>query len=264
MCIGVFVENTKKRVSYKLAMETSVTSAEVIAISIATQIIEEDQLQNYVIYTDSRSACLMLANAKESKSDEAILVDILDKCYKWKTSVQWIPSHVSISGNEIADQLAKAGVTSNVAVSHKIPLKDAFLNAKSSLERRTNQWYEAYSEEKGTKFYERHPKFYKAAWYKNVDMKGSNVKLINRLMTTHDYSKYWLHRMKISDDADCELCGEPETSEHLILHCPRFGRIRMQFSFDNKFLNLTELFKTGKLELLNEVAEFIRRTKLDL
>nr|XP_019529549.2 uncharacterized protein LOC109401447 [Aedes albopictus] len=262
--IGVYVENTRRRMSYKLAMETSVTSAELIAIQLATSIVEEDRLQNYVIYTDSRSACLMLANAKDSKTDEGILIEILVKCQRWNIAIQWIPSHVSISGNETADALAKAGAASDEVLSHPIQLKDAFLNAKNMLERRTNQWYAEYSAEKGTKFYTVQPNFYNAAWYKKVDMKGSDVKLINRLMISHDYSKYWLHRMKISDDAECELCGEPETSEHLVLHCPRFGIIRMQFSFDNKFANLTELFKTGKKELFKEVAEFIRTTKLDL
>lgn len=262
--IGVFVENTMRRVSYKLAKETSVTSAELIAIHTATRLIEQDQLQSYVIYTDSRSACLMLAYAQESRTEEGILIDILKNCQKWSTAIQWIPSHVSIGGNETADGLAKAGVTSNEVLNHQIQLKDAFLNAKTVLERRTNRWYEAYSEEKGTKFYEVQPEFYKAAWFNKVDIQGSNVKLINRLMVSHDYSKFWLHRMKISDNADCELCEESETSEHVILHCPRFNILRMQFSFDNKFTSLVELFKTGNHTLFKEVAEFVKMAKLDL
>lgn len=262
--IGVFVENIKRRVCFKLSRETSVTSAELIAIQQATRIIEQEHLQNYVIYTDSKSACIMLITALESKTKEGILADILTCCQRWNISIQWIPSHVSISGNETADMLAKNGVNSDNVLHNKILLKDAFLNAKTMMEKRTRRWYESYSEEKGKNFFSSQPEFYTASWFKDVDMKGSDIKLINRLMVGHDYSKYWLTRMKILDDSDCEICAEPETSEHLILHCPRLGMLRMQFSFDNRFATLSDLFKTRNESLFKEVVKFIRIAKLDL
>ena len=160
--------------------------------------------------------------------------------------------------------LAKAGVNSENVLQNKIQLKHAFFNAKLVLKGKAVEWYKSYSEEKGIKFDEIQPDFYKATWFKKVDMRGYEVKLVNRLMVSHDCSKFWLHRMKILDDAECEVCEVPEISEHTILHCPRFGRIRMHFSFDNKFSTLVELWKKNDSDLYKEVTEFIRLAKLDL
>ncbi|XP_058827421.1 uncharacterized protein LOC131687357 [Topomyia yanbarensis] len=94
--IGVYIENTKQRLSYRLNNETSITSAELKAIRVALDCVEDQHLKDFVIYTDSRTACVMLDSVQHSKEGEQMLVEILDICYKWNISVQWIPSHVDI------------------------------------------------------------------------------------------------------------------------------------------------------------------------
>ncbi|GBM14075.1 hypothetical protein AVEN_209963-1 [Araneus ventricosus] len=64
------------------------------------------------ILTDSRSSIQHLANWHRVRDNTEM--NILNKlkslsvCYRIR--LQWIPSHVNIQGNEIADALAKAGV----------------------------------------------------------------------------------------------------------------------------------------------------------
>lgn len=262
--IGIFIEGSKQRFHYRLVTETSITSAELIGIEKATSLIDALQLENFVIYTDSRSACIILQNALEDKRGEDIVIDILTICSKWNTSIQWIPSHVGILGNEVADQLAKAGLSSSNTIDNKLLQKDAHLHFKRQLDLQTAEWYHTCSLEKGKTFYQIQQTFSSTPWYNKIQFNGREVRLINRLMSGHDYSRFWLARMKIVSDADCDWCQVAETAEHVILHCPKYGIRRMNYSFDNKFGSLSDAFKSKDLEIYKEIAEFVRLIKMNL
>ncbi|KXJ74835.1 hypothetical protein RP20_CCG012895 [Aedes albopictus] len=207
----------------------------------------------------------MLETVREEKAGPAVLVEILNIAQAWGTSFQWIPSHVSIEGNEIADGLAKLGLQDDAPVFHnRLFMKDAIHRFRSISEQQTTQWYQEYSTEKGKKFYDIQPAFSTKPWYTNVDLPGSDVRLINRLMTGHDFSKFWLARMKLEETEECELCDEPETADHLIMHCPRFGILRSKFDFELQFHSLQDLLKSKNMKVYREVTDFIRQAKLSL
>ncbi|XP_055614126.1 uncharacterized protein LOC129760500 [Uranotaenia lowii] len=261
--IGVFFEMTNLRLSMLLGKETSITSAELIAIREATRIIEERSLVRSVIYTDSKASCLMLQAAQESKQDERILIEILRVCSLHQVAIQWIPSHVSIQGNEIADSLAKHGLQSANVYENHFMVKDSMAFFKRYLGEKTESWYSSYSEEKGKIFHSIQPKFSKTPWFIGQDMDGRDIRLLNRLMTTHDYSKYWLARMKIVEDANCETCSVPETANHIIIECPRFTSLRLQYDFNGLYSNIQDIFKSKTIMHYKEIVEFVRKTKIE-
>lgn len=261
--IGIYIESTKERSIHRLENETSITSAELIAIQQAVRLVNMMELQHYVIYTDSRSSCIMLEEAQDSREGEAILVEILTTCWKWKTGIQWIPSHVNIEGNHIADDLAKIAVNSENVLRNNLQLTDALHHFKDRLLQKTMEWYTAYSVDKGHTFNRFQSSFSYTPWYFGTEMAGKDIRLLNRLITGHDYSKAWLARMRLADDPLCDLCLEPETSEHVILHCPQFGIGRMKYGFDNKFRTLPEAFNTRDIEVYKEIVQFVRENKLN-
>lgn len=263
--IGIFVEGQRRRYYYRLQHNTSITSAELTAIWVAMQIVEEGQLLHYVVLTDSRSSCQMLESGIDTGEGETVIAEILRIAKSWRVSIQWVPSHIQVSGNDVADMLAKEGTKDGAPVfENKLLLKDLFLEFTKQLEDRTKRWYEEASQEKGKKFYAIQPTWNAQPWFTKADLKGKDVRLLNRLMSGHDYSKYWLAKMKLKDDPNCDLCDEHETAEHVILHCPRFGMQRQQYSFDCRYANLEEIFKTGNKKLFEEVANFVKEMKLDL
>merc|ERR1711860_325105 len=68
---------------------------------------------NFVIFTDSLSALQALENFSSSQDrDICRLAQSLNKlltCYDVQATLQWIPGHEDVRGNERADRLAKEG-----------------------------------------------------------------------------------------------------------------------------------------------------------
>lgn len=188
------------------------------------------------------------------------------KIVRWGVAIQWIPSHVNIRGNEIADSLAKHAIDGTITISNVILIKDAFVILNNKLLEKVNLWYRDYVEieGKGIKFYNFQNVIEKRPWFFNTDLSGTEVRLLNRLLSGHDYSKSWLAKMKLADDPDCEICQEPETAEHVILFCSRFGRIRAMYSFECKFKSLLDLFQSKDLATFKEVVKFLKQIKLEL
>ena len=93
---------------FRLPNNSSVFSAELKAIDLALNHIEQDAYWRYIIYTDSLSAMQALEG---ETTDNPIIVSLLEKlsrlCERADIVFCWLPSHVGISGNEEADKAAK-------------------------------------------------------------------------------------------------------------------------------------------------------------
>ncbi|XP_053683669.1 uncharacterized protein LOC128733859 [Sabethes cyaneus] len=261
--IGIYVEGINKSITYHLANEVSITEAELIAIKVALYTIAESNLQEAVIYTDSRAACEILKLAKEQDEREEIVDEILETADKWNISLQWIPSHIGVIGNDIADKLAKRGTIDGQILENKISYKDAYWILKSRKTLKTNTWYNDYAKEKGQTFFQLQPEIKAKPWFIGLTLNGQQVRLLNRLMAGHDWSKYWKHKMKITENPNCEICEESETAEHLILHCTKFNNIRIKYSFI-KYKKLIDVFKTKNTSLYKEITDFVKETGLEI
>ena len=100
---------------FRLPNNSSVFSAEVKAIDLALNHIEQDAYWRYIIYTDSLSAMKALEGGK---TDNPLVVNLLEKlsrlCERADIVFCWLPSHIGISGNEEADKAAKDALSLEV------------------------------------------------------------------------------------------------------------------------------------------------------
>lgn len=262
--IGIFVAYNNSRYSYKLELETCITTAELIAIDQALSIIDQEKISFAVIYTDSKSSCLIINSGQYSSKTPQLVNQIIAKAVKWNVSLQWIPSHTNITGNETADSLARTAISGTLTIPNCILLSDAFGLFKNKSIENTNEWYREYAIEKGKQFYQFQKTVNKEAWYFDKGLSNQNVRLLNRLITGHDWSKYWRAKMKLVDSELCEICDEPENGEHVVLHCVRFGIVRSKYSFDCRFRNLIDLFNSKNIDTLIDVCKFLKEINMDI
>jgi len=93
------------------------------------------QLNDVWIFSDSRSAIQHLAEWHNVR--DCAGVDILQKLKEMSLShrihLQWIPSHVDIFGNEMADGLAKAGAEETVAPFAPLTYLELFSKCKTKI-----------------------------------------------------------------------------------------------------------------------------------
>ena len=106
--------------------------AEKIAIKTAIQLIHqrfellESKPTDVIIFSDAKSALKALQNPpyQDQKTSEIALgISNLIAAHAVHVTLQWIPGHCNISGNEKADKLAKIGATKpqKIPLVHKIP-----------------------------------------------------------------------------------------------------------------------------------------------
>ncbi|GBM03968.1 hypothetical protein AVEN_99172-1 [Araneus ventricosus] len=97
-------------VSYKLHSFTSVFSSEITAVYFALKYIDVHEIRKSILYTDSIS---LLEFLRSSSTHNPLIEEVKD-FYRHLLSkgsrilFSWVPSHLGITGNELADKSAKS------------------------------------------------------------------------------------------------------------------------------------------------------------
>lgn len=149
--IGVFDETNDVRIAVQLKLDTSIMTAETLAIKVAMQHIAERSIHHgAVLLTDSQAACAFLKKNRNSRTRNAVAHEILEMARTFGVTIQWIPGHVEVSGNRIADELSRAALGSGTArVENDIFLHDAISYIEELRASKINKWYQEYVRLKG-------------------------------------------------------------------------------------------------------------------
>lgn len=237
---------------------------ELNAINKAVDLMIEDGIQKAVIFTDSKNACLLLKN----NTSHNYLVNIINKKVNSSNlnhlTLVWVPSHVGISSNERADYFAKQAADVGCVIPSSLAIKDACSTIYDAL---WNEWVNKYrllSISKGTYFAQFFPSPPKRYWHSDWHLEPGEIKLINRLLAGHTYSKVYLHQIKAADTNLCPVCSVPETENHSIFICKKYDHLRSEFNFFNNYNNLPDLLKNITKNIINELCNFIHSAHLEL
>ena len=181
-----------------------------------------------VIFSDSLSVLRILKEQNyttKATRDLAVQISSFIRTFDLNLTLQWIPSHCGIPGNERADYLAKKGAAKT---QQDKPVSQAtvkqIIKSNNKIE-----WYNKWAQnDKGRVMYHHIPKPNKIDPINSLERKDQVV--IFRLRTNHIQLNAHLNRILKDHQPACPLCGyREETVHHFLFECPPLQDIRSQF-----------------------------------
>ena len=161
-----------------------------------------------VLLTDALSVLQALQSNRDTEIND-LSTALASLCRRHEVTLQWIPSHCNLPGNEAADSLAKEGTTKEqVDRSTSYPEVKTILKAKQH-----------------SKWRHKHPRYNKADPYYLLTRREQVT--VFRLRTGHNRLNYHLYsKLRIGHTEQC-LCGTgSQTTEHLLQFCPTYEPLR--------------------------------------
>ena len=219
----------------RLPDNASIFSAEIKAIDLALDHIEQSRSSDFIIFSDSLSVLQSLHNRH---IENPLLLDVLLK-HNELTELNrivfcWLPSHVGIKGNEKADIAAKSALTLNIS-----DLKIPFTDFKPSINTFVhNKWQMSWNAAVFNKLHSIKPSL--GEWQPNYRIDRIEEVTLARLRIGHTFITHSF-LLKGEDWPLCIPCQEPFSVKHFLLDCTDFRIIRSRFYRVN---GLKELFDT--------------------
>ncbi|KAL8604431.1 hypothetical protein ACOMHN_042260 [Nucella lapillus] len=210
---GVYVQYPGGR-EEKICLATGLYStnyrAEAEALKTAAAHIEVSPItsHNVVFLTDALSILQALRSNRDPEIND-LSSSLASLCTSHTVTLQWIPSHCNVLGNETADSLTKEGAT------------------KEQMDRSTS-----YSESKTiikaklqNKWKQQHPHHNRADPYYLLTRREQVT--IFRLRTGHNCLKHHLYtKLCIGNTEQCPCGTDSQTTEHLLQSCPLHQALR--------------------------------------
>ena len=210
-CVGM--RNGEVRIGRKAAGKwCSSYTAEVTALRMAVEFIREGKPTTALIGTDSQALVRALENDKATMNNEVEeLKRELTSVEETTITIQWIPGHVGIEGNEWADREA------NEARKEDQESVGIWMDAARSRIKREVR-YEPELDERARK-----------VWARKISRTSEGRKeqvMLAQLRAGHcARTKYYKKRIGQLEDATCEKCGEEEEKDHW-MECPAWETTR--------------------------------------
>jgi len=186
---------------YKLFDLTSSFSAEATAISFIVEKIVSSDLDNFIIFSDSKSVLNVLQNIRKIKHQPQIIQEINQMLFIAKkknknVELVWIPSHRNICGNDKADELAKKAAREGPFLEKKLTYSDIFtiFKKKCFKENENSLITRANEQNKGTFFFQQYHIPSRRPWFYKSNMSRKSIVNFNRLRSGHNSLKSSLFR----------------------------------------------------------------------
>ena len=175
------------------------------------------RIKTILLCTDSRPGLQILSRG--ASNQETTLAQRIWELLSSITSagktitLQWIPGHAGVEGNEAADQLANRASSTCAQDSTPIDLP----SARSAIRR----WSAELVEKRAAC----HPDPESTPGHDNLDRWGQTT--LSQLRTGRStLVRETLHRIGLAADPNCGECGEEDTVGHLLADCPAYLAVR--------------------------------------
>lgn len=227
-------------IKFKLPTELCIMHAELCAIAESLAYINSiyNQNTNILILTDSKSALQHLVRSVYFGRGMPIAYQILGLIYQYHTSnikviLQWIPSHVGICGNDMADRFARDAVTEGVVLRCKPTASELLTIARKKCLSLWDKYYEEKSLDKGIWYKIAQPRPPRKPWFDSAGLPRNILTWALRIRSGHIPLNYFLHLIGRRTSPLCDYCEKTEDIIHLLMECSQTVELRKKFELDN-------------------------------
>ena len=228
--VGIYIPEKDMKIAKRVTNDVSIYTAELTAIKCGLEwMAQPDGPHKIALFTDSYSSMISLknsANAQKSALVESVLTLASNLSKEGKTiTLIWVPSHVGIRGNEMADCLAKEA-TKHPEI--EIEIMPEIFDIKRTIRRELlNEWQTRWdSAQESRHYWSLEKKVSNKIKFKTTNRKKEVI--ISRLRLGKCRLKQNLKRMNLHETGLCETCGTEETIEHWLLHCKETTQLGME------------------------------------
>lgn len=207
--------------NWTLPSSASVYTAELYAIWQALKFIDIENIKNAVILSDSLSSLQAISNVF---SKNTLVNNILTTLHFLKSTEQnvifvWIPSHIGINGNELADTSAREAANCDEIQDIPILIEDSQHFLKNKIYQKwEREWQTSISKLRLIKLQTR-----KLIYPTRLNKRDEVVLTRLRIGHTRLTSEYLLLG---TNRPVCEICEQYISVEHIILQCNKYNNIR--------------------------------------
>ena len=248
---------------------TSSFTAECYAIYEALLFISNTDPGNYLIATDSLSCLLALVSNPFNSKLSPLVLRIKSFIYYLNNSHRsiqflWIPSHIGILGNEVADRLAKSTAITILPSPALLPWTDfSPLLRRHILSLWSTQWNKL-PVGFASKYKNTAPIFSNnKTWFNNLNLPRSTTVRFNRLRVGHSLLPDHAYKLGLNDSPMCTLHTTENVCDlqHLLFHCPSLCSERLNllklFSDLNISPNLFSILNSNSEIVINQIIKLI-------
>ena len=222
----------------RLSNHASSFTAELLAIVQALKKVHNTKGKSFVIYTDSRSS---IEAIKSYNSFQPLVQKAQEWLYLISTRFKdksvcfcWVPSHVGIRGNELADEAAKSACSRSIVDRPSIPYMDLYRPIKFYI---WNKWQARWSSPAlSTNRKYRSIRQSVSIWPSVFDDDRRTEIVLCRLRIGHTHLTHQF-LLRGENAPVCAHCSCQLTVEHILVHCPLFHAARLQHGLAGKALS---------------------------
>ena len=231
---------------------SSIFTAEQTAIYLLLKnIIPMARVNKFTIFSDSQSA---ITSLKKYNPIDPLTIKIKNLIYKLTSenkqiSFCWVPAHVNIQGNELADKAAKEAAENPSININSVPFEDIKRTVRTYINKKFNTNWQNLNT--NTKLKSIKPHTFK--WPTISHPNRLFTKKLNRLRIGHTYLTHNYLMSNPQIPPVCTKCGGPLTVQHILIDCRDLNILRRQHNIP---INLSDII--GEEVMLEPLMSFLK------